>query len=396
MADHRRRTGNGVARRNLLRLAAAGLLPSALPVPDAGAAETGSSSSTTDGALAKLAAPWTTPPLLPAIREEDALLAIAHVSPVSDGGWSTVHNEAVQAVRAAFPRLRVVWVENVPFSADATRIFRQFVAEGANMILAGADYGDFLMDVARHAPEVAFVQCDSTLLARNVSWYYLAHWYVSYVIGVAAGLLTRSGQIGFIASFPLPAVYASANALLLGARSVRPDATVRVVSINAWFDPQGALGAATALADTGCDVLAGIMDEPGYLRLAQARGIWAIMSNNDERAAGPDAYLTSVVFDFRQYYVSQVRARLAGRWTPLPAFLPPGAGVDRDAWGARVPDNVRRQADAVRSRILTGWSPFIGPIRDAHGQVRVVSGQRMDDLTLYHWNWPVEGVFGLD
>ncbi|MFT8421747.1 MAG: BMP family ABC transporter substrate-binding protein [Gluconacetobacter sp.] len=346
-------------------------------------------------ALRCVSAQWSTPPL-PPIREEDALLAIAHISPVTDGGWSSLHNRAVQAVHAAFPRLRTVWVENVPFSADAERILRQFVAEGANMVLAGADYGDFLTEVAERAPEVAFVQCDSNRLAHNVGWYYIAHWYASYVIGIAAGRLTRTGRLGFIASFPLPSVYGSANALLLGARSVRPDTTMHVVSINAWFDPQGALGAAAALADNGCDVLAGIMDEPSYLRLAQQRGLWGIMSSTDQRASGPDAYLSSVVYDFRNYYVDQVRARLNGSWTPTARLLPLGAGVDRDAWGARVPEAVRRQADAARDRIMAGWSPFVGPLRDTHDRIRVASGERMDDLSLYHWNWPLNGVHGLD
>lgn len=348
-----------------------------------------------DPALASLTAQWATPTLAP-LREEDALLAIAHVSPVSDGGWSSLHNQAVKAVHAAFPRLRTVWVENVPFSADAERILRQFVAEGANIVLAGADYGDFLTEVAERAPQVAFVQCDSNRLARNVGWYYIAHWYASYVIGIAAGLLTRTGRLGFIASFPLPSVYGSANAQLLGARSVRPDATMHIVSINAWFDPQSALGAAAALADNGCDVLGGIMDEPAYLRLAQQRGLWGIMSSTDQRASGPDAYLSSVLYDFRQYYVDQVRARLEGRWTPTPHLLPLGRGVDRDAWGARVPEAVRQQADAARTRIMAGWSPFVGPLRDTRNRIRVPAGERMDELSLYHWNWPLDGVFGLD
>ncbi|GBQ98765.1 BMP family ABC transporter substrate-binding protein [Gluconacetobacter liquefaciens] len=378
-------------RRGLLHMATAASVATALPPSRAISRDLPPD----DPVLARLTAQWSTPPL-PPIREEDALLAIAHISPVTDGGWSSLHNRAVQAVHAAFPRLRTVWVENVPFSADAERILRQFVAEGANMVLAGADYGDFLTEVAERAPEVAFVQCDSNRLAHNIGWYYIAHWYASYVIGIAAGRLTRTGRLGFIASFPLPSVYGSANALLLGARSVRPDTTMHVVSINAWFDPQGALGAAAALADNGCDVLAGIMDEPSYLRLAQQRGLWGVMSSTDQRASGPDAYLSSVVYDFRNYYVDQVRARLDGSWTPTARLLPLGAGVDRDAWGARVPEAVRQQADAARDRIMAGWSPFVGPLRDTHNRIRVASGERMDDFSLYHWNWPLDGVYGLD
>ncbi|AXY23494.1 MULTISPECIES: BMP family ABC transporter substrate-binding protein [Komagataeibacter] len=345
--------------------------------------------------LADLAAPYASMPPLPPVAEEDALLAMGYVGPTSDGGWTEMHHVALQAVRREFPRLRTVYVESVPYSADATRLLREFVAEGAQMVMTGADYGDFLTDVAARAPDTAFVQCDGRAVKRNVSWYYIAHWYVSYVIGVAAGLLSKTGKLGFIGAFPLPSAYAGANAALMGARTVNPDATMQVITINAWFDPQAAIQAANALADKGCDFLFGIMDEAGYLHVAQERGLWAAMWNKDIRQFGPDAYVASVVLDFAQFYIAQVRARLAGTWRPVPQLLMMGQGVDRDPWGRRVPQDVRDKADAVRSRIMNGWSPFVGPLRDQHGTLRLAQGEVMNDLELYHWNWAVDGVSGL-
>jgi hypothetical protein len=45
--------------------------------------------------------------------------------------------------------------------------------------------------------------------------------------------------------------------------------------------------------------------------------------------------------------------------------------------------------------MLNGYSPFVGEIKDVKGTVRVPKGQKMDDMALYNWDWPIEGVSGL-
>ena len=77
------------------------------------------------------------------------------------------------------------------------------------------------------------------------------------------------------------------------------------------------------------------------------------------------------------------------------ASLTLGAGVDRDAWGQRVPEAVRVEADAVRARMLGGWYPFQGPLYDSEGKLRVAEGHVMNDMELYNWNWQLQGVSGL-
>ncbi|WP_336764043.1 BMP family ABC transporter substrate-binding protein [Asaia sp. VD9] len=329
------------------------------------------------------------------IAEEDLLVAFGHTSPINDGGWTQMHDKAIRALKQHFPKMRSLYVESIPYSADATRLFRQFVAEGAQMVISTSNYGDFIKDVADQAPDVGFMECDGNSVTGNLGWYYITHWYASYVIGIAAARLSQNGKLGYVASFPTPSVIASANATLLGARSVNPLATMRVISINSWFDPQAAAAAGAALVDSGCDFLCGIMDDPGYLRVAVERHVWAAMWNTDMRQFGPEAYVSSVVLDFVDYYRDIITARLAGRWRPEGKFLTLGHGVDRDRWGARVPLAVQREADAARDRMLAGWSPFTGPIRDSSGKLRVAAGQTMTDMEIFHWNWQVEGVSGL-
>ncbi|WP_122049835.1 BMP family ABC transporter substrate-binding protein [Asaia bogorensis] len=347
------------------------------------------------GGCAALTGKASAAPRFAPIAEEDLLVGFGHTSPINDGGWTQMHDKAIRALKSHFPRMRSLYVESIPYSADATRLFRQFVAEGAQMVISTSDYGDFIKDVADQAPDVGFLECDGNNVTGNLGWYYITHWYASYVIGIAAARLSHNGRLGYIASFPTTSVIASANATLLGARSVNPEATMRVISINSWFDPQAAASAGAALIDSGCDFLCGIMDDPGYLRVAQQRGVWAAMWNTDMRQFGPDAYVSSVVLDFEDYYRETIAARIAGRWRPTGTFLKLGHGVDRDAWGKNVPDSIRREADAARERMLAGWSPFIGPIRDSKGQIRVPAGHIMSDMEIFHWNWQVEGVSGL-
>lgn len=329
------------------------------------------------------------------VAEKDAVIAFGHVGPVNDEGWTWSHDQGMKAVQAAYPQAKTLFVESIPYSADATRTFRQFVSQKANMIFATSQYGDFLKEVSRRNKGIAFMEANGTTVDGNQGWHYVAHWYPTYVIGVAAALMSKTGKLGYVASFPVSSCFASTNAFLMGARSVKPEATLQVVTINSWFDPQAATQAGVALANNGCDFLFGIMDEAGYLQVAEQRGIKAAMWNTDMRRFGPKAYVSSVKLDWTKFYVDQVAKRLAGTWEPTGAILPMGSGVDRDAWGETVPEAVAKQADAVREKMLAGFSPFTGEIKDNKGKVRVPAGKQMSEMELYTWDWSIEGVAGL-
>jgi len=333
---------------------------------------------------------------MPAMKEENIVIGFGHVGPISDEGWTSSHHQGLVAVKAAYPKAKYIEVESIPYSADATRTFRQYVAQKANIVFLSSEYGDLLHGVSDKAPDIAWLECNGHSVAPNRSWYYVKHWFPSYVAGVAAGLMSKSGKIGYVGSLPVPTVYCGVNAFLMGARSVNPNATMQVILINSWFDPQAAAQAGTALIDNGCDFLFGVMDEAAYLQVAEKRGVPAIMWNTDVRRYGPKSYVTSIVVDWDKFYVGQVADRLAGKWKgEQKILLPMGGGVDIDKWGESVPAAVRTQADAVRAKMLAGFSPFVGEIKDSDGKVRIAKGQAMTETELYEWNWPIEGVSGM-
>ena len=101
------------------------------------------------------------------------------------------------------------------------------------------------------------------------------------------------------------------------------------------------------------------------------------------------------MFDFRKFYVDQVRARLEGKWTPGQYLLPFGDGTDRDVWGETVPADAAKAGDEAREKILGGWKPFVGELKDNKGEVKIAAGQEMTETDLYNWNWSIDGISGL-
>ncbi len=191
--------------------------------------------------------------------------------------------------------------------------------------------------------------------------------------------------------------FASVNAFHLGARSVNPGVTTQIININSWFDPQAANKAGNALIDSGADFLMGIMDEPAYLQVAEKRGVWAAVWNTDIRRHGPNAYVSSVLLDWRDYYVAEVQKRLEGNWIGKRGeLLPMGKGVNIDKWGQKVPQEIQQEINDIQEKVKQGFNPFVGPLKDDRGQERVKQGETLDKSNLYQsMDWSLEGVSGI-
>ena len=289
---------------------------------------------------------------LPAVKEEDAVIGFGHVGPVTDEGWTWSHHQGMKAVKEAFPKLKTSSKSRTSPTRRTRRApIRQFVSEGANMVFDDLELWRLPLRRRRSArpkspSRMRRPQPDRQSRLATI----VAHWYPTYVIGVAAGLLSKTGKLGYVASFPVPSVYSGTNAFLMGARTSTRTRPCRSSSSIPGSIRRPPRQAGTALIDNGCDFLFGIMDEAGYLQVAEKRGVKAAMWNTDIRRYGPKAYVSSIIIDFEAILC---RAGAASA-SPAPGrrastLLPMGAGIDRDTWGEKVPAEVA-QAGRRRAR----------------------------------------------
>lgn len=320
-------------------------------------------------------------------------VGFAYIGPTTDNGWTYTHDLARLAVEEEFgDRVVTTYVENVPISAEASQTFEQLASEN-QLVIVNTEYANFLSDVAARHPDVAFIEADGHTYTDNLYPYYVEHARPNYFLGVAGGLLSETGKLGYVGAFPTASAWNDTNPLLMGARTVNPDATVQAIMISSFFDPQKATQATNALIDGGVDFVFSVMDEPAFLQVCEERGVWGASWNTDIREFGPTAYVNTYQLDWRDYYIEQVQAVMDGTWTSQDEvrLLPLSLGD----WGDEVPQDVVDAVVAAEPDVPEGTTPYVGPLSDAQGTEKVPAGTTLTPVEAYTIDWGLEGVSGV-
>ena len=214
--------------------------------------------------------------------------------------------------------------------------------------------------------------------------------------GVLAGKMTKTNTLGYVGAFPIPEVLQGINAFTLGMRSVNPKATVKVVWLNAWFDPPKEREAAMALFNQDVDVIAFHTGSTAVMAAAQERGKMAVAYHSDMRKVGPDAQIIAVTHQWGDYYTARVKAAMAGTWTSGSVWGGVKEGMIRVGdFGPKVPKKVQDEIASKQKAVGAGkLLPFAGPITDNEGKAVLPAGQSLSDAQILNMNYLVQGVVG--
>ncbi|MDM0071383.1 BMP family ABC transporter substrate-binding protein [Variovorax sp. J31P207] len=325
-------------------------------------------------------------------------IAFAYVGPVGDGGWSFAHDNARKAIEKEFgDKIKTTFVESVPESADAERVFRDMVSQG-NKLIFGTTFGymEPMLKVAADNKEVKFEHATGYKTAENMRTYDSRTYEGAYMAGVIAGSMTKSNTLGVVGSVPIPEVLRNINSFTLGAQSVNPKISTKVVWVNEWFSPPKETEAATALINGGADVLFQNTDSPAVLKTAQEKGKRAFGWDSDMTAYGPKAHLASAVINWTPYYTKATQDMLDGKWTTGQTWWGVKEGaIDLVSIAEDVPAEAKAKVEEVKKGLKDGsFSIWKGPIVDQDGKEVVAAGAVADDKFLSGVNFYVKGVEG--
>jgi basic membrane protein A len=331
--------------------------------------------------------------------EEPIKVAFVYVDPVGDTGWSYQHDVARRELeRVLGSKVKTTFVESVPATADAERVVRQLAVAGNQLIFTTSfGYMEPTLRVAKQFPAVKFEHATGYKAGPNVVTYETRFYEGAYLLGVLAGKTTKSNTLGFVGSFPIPEVIRNIDAFTLGARSVNPKATTKVIWVDTWYDPGKERQAAEALIAQGADVLGQNTDSPAIVQVAEKRGVHAFGWDSDMSKYGPNAQLTANTENWADYYIDEVRKVMAGTWTGGRHTV---NGIKEKMvvltpLNKSVPPDVARLFEDKQREIADGkLVPFAGPIKDNTGAVKLASGSQLTHEQLMAINWYVEGVDG--
>jgi basic membrane protein A and related proteins len=325
-------------------------------------------------------------------------VGFVHTSPVTDGGWTTSHDQGAQAVAEEFgDRVEITTVDSVAEGPDAERVIEDLARQGHDLIFATSfGFMEPMLSVAEQYPDVVFEHATGYLTADNMGNYFGAAEEGRYLEGMAAAAASETGELGYVAAFPIPEVVRGINAWTLGARSVDPDATVRVVWTSTWYDPDTEGQAAQSLLDAGADVLGMHQDTPATGQAADGVGAKWTGYHTDRSDEVPDAWLTATVWDWAPFYIQRTQEVLDGTWESQSYYGDMADGmVNLASFGESVPDDIRAEIEERMQQIVDGeFAPFTGPINDQDGEERVADGEEMSFDELMSFDFFVEGVIG--
>ena len=324
-------------------------------------------------------------------------VGFVYVSPVGEAGWSYQHDLGRRAMeRALGPRVATTVVEGVAEGPDAERVLRDLARQGHKLIFATSfGYLEPALRVGAEFPAVAFEQTGGYKTSANVNTYNARYYEARYLAGLLAGRMSASGVAGYVAGFAVPEVIQGINAFTLGMRAVNPKASVKVVWLDAWFDPARERDAANALVNQGADILTNHSGSPAVALVAEERRVGLVAYQSDMRAFAPHAQLTAITHEWGGYYTRVARQVLDGTWRVAPVWGGMKDGFVRLApFGDRVPREVaafvaQREADLIAGRL----QPFAGRIVDNGGRVRQ-DGGAMADAQIQAIDYLVDGVAG--
>ena len=324
-------------------------------------------------------------------------VGFVYVGPIGDHGWTYQHDQGRLAVEEAFgDRVETTYVESVSEGPDAERVIRQLAASGHGLIFTTSfGYMDPTLKIAKMFPDVKFEHATGYKRSDNVSTYSGKFYEGRHVIGKIAGKMSKTGKIGYIASFPIPEVVRGINAATLAAQQVNPDIEVQVVWVNTWYDPGKEADAAKALIAQGADMIMQHTDSPAALQAAENAGVMAFGQASNMIKFAPNAQLTAIEDNWAPYYVKRVQAVLDGTWESQDSWAGMAANEVVMSPYTNMPDDVAAMAAEAEAGIIDGsLHPFTGPIMDRDGTERVAAGAVADDGMLLGMDWFVKGVKG--
>lgn len=217
--------------------------------------------------------------------------------PVEQQWVSRIHKAALAAQAAG--EIDYTYSENVS-NTDYPRVMREY-AEGGTQLILGEIFGveQEAREVAADYPQTAFLMGSSFLPDGALENFGVFDNYIqdaSYLSGLIAGAMTKTGNIGMVGGFPIPEVNRLMNAFMAGVKETKPDAKFQVSFIGSWFDPPKAKETAFAMIEAGADVM--YAERFGVSDAAKEKGVLAIGNVIDTQADYPDTVVASALWHF--------------------------------------------------------------------------------------------------
>nr|WP_239530082.1 BMP family ABC transporter substrate-binding protein [Sporolactobacillus spathodeae] len=256
--------------------------------------------------------------------------------------------------------------------SDFTPNLNQLVMQHYNVVIGiGFQIQPDLQKVAEQHPKQNFALVDSVAvdknnkLLKNVANLTFKEQQGSFLVGVVAGLTTKTNKVGFVGGMNSALIKKFENGFKAGVKAVNPKATIYAQYAGAFNAPDKGRSIASTLYTEGADIIYAAAGDTGNGVFTEAKNrtkngkkVWVIGVDRDQYAQGlpQNVTLTSMVKRVDQA-IYDVSTKAKNGKFPAGKVLEYGLaekGVDIAPTTKNVKPAVLKQVQAFKKKIIDG------------------------------------------
>ncbi len=228
-------------------------------------------------------------------------VAILLPGEVTDAGWNALAYEGLLAIEKELGAKIKHVVSRT--QADQEQHFRFYAAKGYDLIFGhGYEFEVSAKKVAPDFPDTIFINSSGGFTGENIAPINFRVEQPSYLMGIIAGMMTKSNKVGVLGGERIPSIKSTFLAFGEGAKSVNPDVEVIDSYTGNWDDSSTGKRNSKALIDQGVDFLFPNADAAGlgaYQAAEEAnkdgKTVYTFGVNKDKSKISPDTVLANGV-----------------------------------------------------------------------------------------------------
>ena len=287
-------------------------------------------------------------------------VALLTPGPISDRSWNGGAYDGLLRIRDSLGAVVSHIQTRTP--AEFEENFRQYGAQGYDLVFGhGFEFQDAALRVAPSYPGTIFVTTSGNSVRENVAGMVFNMEDASYLAGMMAASLTKTGTLALIGGSEFPPVKSSFEAFEAGARAARPSVRVLTTYLGTWDDVSAGKEQALALLNRGADVIFQNADAAGLGVFNAARergGAYVFGTNSNQNDVAPTVVIASVVIDLPHALLSVAREvrdkRFSARVIRLGGAEDVVSLIVNPALDRVIPSSTKSAIDSVQRLMLDG------------------------------------------
>ncbi|WP_223067858.1 BMP family lipoprotein [Paenibacillus caui] len=285
---------------------------------------------------------------------------VTDVGGVNDKSFNQSAWEGLQALSGA----KAEYLQSTKPDDYETNL-NKFVKGGYDLTWGiGMDLGDAIGKIAGQNPNAKLAIIDATVDQPNVKSVTFSENEGSFLVGVVAGMMTKSNKIGFVGGAQIPVIERFEAGFKAGIAAVNPNAELLVNYTGAFDKPDLGKTAASTFYNDGADIVfqaagatgTGVFNE-ATARVRSGQKVWVIGVDKDQSLEfGDEVTLTSMIkrVDEAVKRVSQevIDGSFKGGSEVL-GLKENGVGIAETS-SKNVPADVLAKVDEYKQKIISG------------------------------------------